>query len=652
MKLVLLPMLAALKMGSHAKVTDASAEHAHWTVASHDLTLQGTHLETSLPFEVSLQKGESTQPSLRLDWQAPPEGAESLSLALDGKPFATIRSEEGLTIDGVHRVHVKLPTLRDGGMHVVTLSAQARDAEHSCKRGETSWLRILAGSEVTWPRPRSGMSPRSWLHERTAVPLNARTWVEATGRTASIAAAYVDAVRGLRAHGIQTSASAEHATSSLALVVRKGYALPEGTCAALESDRTRMLLVAPTDADLSCGARALRSSKLWALCTQSPCFIPRNFRADEPADLPAESVVWKVADSTTPEGLTFYGEGESQIVYTWTRPPGWTVRATPTLTLGFAHSSLALLDGPLSTLSVTLNGKPLGTWPLEGKNSNLQHIVANIPREEWSRDSWRLVIRTSLRRLPALACRGVPERDTWIRIDSSSNLDVPRDEHSSDAISDFIRKAERTGADLVLDPSADYPELHAVATMLASLRRNLLVPQSTCSDRPCLIVRRVSPSQGVEMRLSLARKADGGLFWIPGKEALSIAAISAAGTMVAARSGNRLELLSAGPEVPEQLPDLRDLGSPLGVYVEEDWLGIGEATLLRESQEVRADARKGLPNAVVPKERLRLARADMAFLSLIVVLLAIGVWWITRKRSVTLRRRTVALLPPSTKGPK
>jgi Bacterial cellulose synthase subunit len=645
MKALLKCSALALLLVSNAAFAD---ETVHWMPWQRELALAGPEAETDFVFEAS---ASAKDPVLHLAWSLSNEidvARAVLRVRVDGGPARTIRlSDAERRVDSsgatpLYAASIRIGNLRKSGVHHITIASHLFESAADCLRHESEnvWLRFDPTSELSWTRAGSAsVSPNEWLREAQAAPASERVVLKAPNRTSLLTLAYFDVVRSLERRDIRTTSLPTKDMRSFALELTRERPLPETLCAALTIEGTRATLSAPSEAGLRCGARALRSDLVWAACKKSPCYLPKAWSENSAQSLQQEArsnEVWSLASLVGGKGYSIFGEGTGELAWTWVRPPSFTVQHTPTISFDVRHGPMALIDS-LSSLSLTLNEKPLATWVVSGDDGASQTLRANIPREEWAKDAWSFTLRTGLRRPETLRCRGVDARNTWISIDSG-NLLVPREERSSAALSSFFRGLSGDAPTLVIAPELTWTEVHAVAALFASsTKRGDYVFSGSCNSPFCVELKR-SGSKGAAAPARAVRVGTGDqMIWTHDDGSSALPAIAASETMLARhleQAGNHvLEIWSPTAQAPERLSSLENVSAQAAIETEGAWLEVvSSKSRTTSSTEVAPPTLKddADPVTVVPEQKKLLLRIDTVFAPLIALSILLGIFWALR----------------------
>lgn len=121
----------------------------------------------------------------------------------------------------------------------------------------------------------------------------------------------------------------------------------------------------------------------------------------------------------------FYGIGTQTNGIDILVPISWQFTRNPVLHLRYMHS--ANLNPEVSALNVLLNGRPVGSAPLDGTKQGEQQIDIELPRDEFQPGRINYLTFESVVK-PTFECNIPPSNAIWIRVLGDSELHMPHTE--------------------------------------------------------------------------------------------------------------------------------------------------------------------------------------------------------------------------------
>ncbi|MFT7583511.1 MAG: hypothetical protein ACI9MR_005198, partial [Myxococcota bacterium] len=176
---------------------------------------------------------------------------------------------------------------------------------------------------------------------------------------------------------------------------------------------------------LAGAVRALFDPVRMATCEAFPCPIAAADLPEDPADAQPPNFAWRLGAGGWQRGWQANGPGRHQLQFTWQRPSEWVLTDRPTLDMVLTTTDRSLLDPAMSSVSVSVNDRALGTWPITGESADAQRLRVRIPKDIWNDDAWTFRVDVRLEHTSDRVCAARDDGRIWALFGAQSALVVP-----------------------------------------------------------------------------------------------------------------------------------------------------------------------------------------------------------------------------------
>ncbi|MEZ4400510.1 MAG: cellulose biosynthesis cyclic di-GMP-binding regulatory protein BcsB [Kofleriaceae bacterium] len=541
-----------------------------------------------------------------LRWSSELAPTSSVALTIDGRPIA-VRTIAQLAADG-HTLRGRSGTLPQG-FHQVGVRAWLQRPEPTCERLDPDryWMVVEAGSTVarTLADHPTLAAAVTQLQARRDTPVAVAIGDDAGAdpATASVYVAADHAVRRLGGTAVRAAAG-----EPAAIAVSWGApAAADGAVAEVTPGTGGLTITAVDAAGAVAALAAIADPRFVAACTTARCRVagapaPPTSATDDDRD------VVRLDDFGYPDGFVASGDGDHVARLRWVRPLTITPRADPTLHLAVTGIGVGHVDNARSELAVTVNGRPVASFPLPAVEGQTDHLAVRIPAAQWQADVWDLVVTVRMRSPEGARCDADRIAGAVV-IEPESYLRVPADRTRWPGLASLIdlttdrRPVLVTGATL---PWGTVAALAAVTAPFAAREVGRWQFAASCDEAWCL---RVDTDLTVDDRRAAAAAA-----------ALPLDAAHANATIAVDGDHLRLRVSPlATATTPWPAPTYPALVGARAVVALDRWVALDVADHARTAARPAAAA-PAWPAPVVSKERKRRYGRD-------------GAWWCCRWRS-------------------
>ena len=528
------------------------------------MILRGPHDQTTATVEAR----KSSRGRLHLLWRASAlvdEQQSSLTVLWDDQPLQTVRVAE-------RRLSLRLP-FAQRGYHRLEIRTHLVMPQDPCllENPDAGWLRIEAGSKVTWPkRVRPSQDPQNRLalwpaiwRGRDAGRIALAMEPESPPPLAAIQA-ILELLIFLRRNGLDVVAvqekKPETPTVKLRIVSPTEYATTGGEAQAVATLTDHAITLTATSAErLLDGVRSLANSTVRTLCP-SVCRLGPAPPAASQRPATQDSTVLTLADVGLRDGIVIRSMSAQRVRFTYAVPPTWRLRRWPELRLLVRASETSLLDRQRSQLKVSLNDQPLGTWDLQGLGHDIRQIGVKIPGYLWHQPTWTFEVSGSLSPSDVDRCAELSVDSLWLALQPNSYLTIPREEPKVHSIASFYQQDRHVSVELGIT----FNEATAIqiAELLIPLKRRFsVVPRC---EGPCMSISPISRTvHGVVATHDQRWRDDRGTLRIP--------VVRRQGAMLAIVEETRLAAYLTGDNARLPELDLSKLGGPRAIIHDAKW---------------------------------------------------------------------------------
>jgi len=456
-------------------------------VGAEAVVLLGRTGSAELPVVLPAAAGRRSPAVVTMHWRVSEvvdPTRSSLTVRWNGVPLRTIALDRSMVSGTPVPLRVELPPTAGGfGALSVTSHLVLADDERCPTDPDRAWLTIDEATEVAWTS-HGGPLP-------TTYPVSLATWwdrwvddavevVVPASDAAVVVGVEMDHV--LRDRGLSVVAGGAPHRWVLTEAELPAEA-PAEAVALVQTDGDHTLhLWAPSLADAQAVVRAL--PQLAARCPSERCWVPAQrpgaFTA-RPAGPADPELVLGLSDVGYDRGWTARGAGVHSLRLVWPRPPGVTAQEGSRVELLVEHAPADLLDPQRSRVEATVNGRPVGTWRLDGVDGRW---VVGVPDDLWADDAWVVDLDAHLWPRDGEDCRTVDPSALWLVVDGDSGLRVPRTEAPTGLAAFAAQGQPRLSWDRPLDASDRW----ALATAAYPLRGTSPWQRASDCAGDCLVV--------------------------------------------------------------------------------------------------------------------------------------------------------------------
>jgi hypothetical protein len=260
-----------------------------------------------------------------------------------------------------------------------------------------------------------------------------------------------------------------------------------------DSSAVLLLVTGSTDAGLLKAARALASTAAYPRFAGQLGVVLDLPQPDPTGSTPVSGRVFSLEALGYPD-TTARGTWEQTIHYIFPVPYTWQTQSEAVFDLHFAHSDV--LHPERSSLSVLLNGTPVGSLALKPANATDAHTTFRIPARLFQTGSNQLTITANLRMPDGYEddfhCLDNTYPEAWVVVYADSLLRLPDDPAGpyislEDYPSAFIGLANLSDLALVVPAAPDLTLAQAVASVAEGLGRSVSGCSGTESLAPGVI---------------------------------------------------------------------------------------------------------------------------------------------------------------------
>jgi len=193
----------------------------------------------------------------------------------------------------------------------------------------------------------------------------------------------------------------------------------------IEETAVVLVVTGATDEAVLTAGRALASEASYPRLSG-----PLGIVLEVPKPAPAEMQLGQVItlEELGYDDRTAWGTREQSIHYTIPLPLSWQIRSGATLELHFAHS--AIIDPERSSLSVLLNGTPVGSLLLTPENAEDARETFQLPARLFQPGDNTLTVMSDMdfheeRRTERFDCLAPAPKEAWLVVYADSQLNLP-----------------------------------------------------------------------------------------------------------------------------------------------------------------------------------------------------------------------------------
>ncbi len=540
-------------------------------------------------------------PSLDLSWSVSEivdHRRSRLTIEVDQRPVRTVwfsAISEGKTRG---RWKLNLGVLQTG-FHTVKVKVNLSVPGDPCLRRheDGAWLQLHPNSVLTLP-----LAPPSSARATIAdLPGALRTsqggfvrMVLPSGLSKSTVLATLEGYDLLRGWGLKPTLDSSVKPALVLQTLEKSPAAPSPAAWALEHAPTEaraavamqgdtLTIVSRSPADLAGAVRQLGQRRVRSICPlESPCLLGRQAEVSRPPpDVePDESRVLDLEALGHPRGWLAKGSGVHKLRFVYAPKKWWQIDRSPELDLSIRLPEASVLSSKLTTLTVLLNERPLGTWHL-GRGTPRTNLKARVPEAFWGDEAWSFEVVVRLSPKEELPCDALNERAIWAVVEAKSSLTIERRESLHGGIASFFEGAKRQRPSLIWIPFSGWQEVLAIASLLHPF--SLETPDQSWrwavapapeEQRSIAIVGASEVHRGELRKIISDREA----WWLDASESLGIPLAEVESTARISTDSNTRLALQIGSTAGRDwsaAPDYRALRGRHALWVNQRWHSLG-----------------------------------------------------------------------------
>lgn len=539
-------------------------------------------------------------PSLDLSWSVSEivdHRKSRLTVEVDQRPVRTVWLSA--ISEGKTRGRWKLNLGESqAGFHTVKVKAKLSVPGDPCLRRheEGAWLQLHPNSVLTLPvAPSSARATIADLPEALRISQGGFVrMVLPSELSQSTVLAALEAYDLLRGWGLKPTLDSSVKPALVLQTLEKSPGAPSPAAWALEHapiearaaaamQGDTLTIVSRSPADLAGAVRQLGQRRVRSICpVESPCLLGRQTAVSRPAPElePNGSRVLDLEALGHPRGWLAKGSGVHKLRFVYAPKNWWRIDRSPELDLSVRLPKASVLSSKLTTLTVLLNERPLGTWHL-GRGTPRTNLKARVPEAFWRDDTWSFEVVVRLFPEEELPCDTLDERAIWAVVEAKSSLTVERRESLQGGIASFFEEAKKQRPSLIWPPFSGWREVLAIASLLHPFSletptqswRWAIAPAPE-EQRSIAIVDANEVHRGELSQINSVREA----WWLDASESLGIPLAEVENTArISTESKTRLVLQigSTAGRGWSVAPDYRALRGRHALWVNQRWHSLG-----------------------------------------------------------------------------